>query len=305
MAGLRGLTERCCPSQGRSRTPGSSWTPSQGRSRPRSRQRPGTVCARQVPCSTSAVPVSQPRCPLGRPAPGARRWAVTACSSPEYVITMYDTKSRELRWNATFSDYSAPLCEDSYHYSEWPPRARGPRDEPQSPARRGDPGAMLPWPAHLGCAHCWGERLRLSWEQSSGHQPAAGGRAEGDEAPQPAPLHRPFPPAPPRNGTLRLERGRAGGDAGQGERRGPVGAELRLARGWHLRVAPGQPPPHPPPQPGHGDPALRDLPLAGHPPPPVAAPLRQGLRRRQDPAAVRGPCAALASPLPLLGRPDP
>ncbi|NWS75039.1 ERN1 endoribonuclease, partial [Crotophaga sulcirostris] len=34
----------------------------------------------------------------------------------QYVITMYDTKSRELRWNATFSDYSAPFCEESYHY---------------------------------------------------------------------------------------------------------------------------------------------------------------------------------------------
>uniref|UniRef100_A0A8C8A984 Serine/threonine-protein kinase/endoribonuclease IRE1 n=1 Tax=Otus sunia TaxID=257818 RepID=A0A8C8A984_9STRI len=34
----------------------------------------------------------------------------------QYVITMYDTKSRELRWNATFSDYSAPLCEESYPY---------------------------------------------------------------------------------------------------------------------------------------------------------------------------------------------
>lgn len=31
---------------------------------------------------------------------------------------MYDTKSRELRWNATFSEYSAPLCEESYQYSE-------------------------------------------------------------------------------------------------------------------------------------------------------------------------------------------
>ncbi|KAI6076638.1 Serine/threonine-protein kinase/endoribonuclease IRE2 [Aix galericulata] len=36
----------------------------------------------------------------------------------QYVITMYDTKSRELRWNATYSDYSAPLCEESYPYSE-------------------------------------------------------------------------------------------------------------------------------------------------------------------------------------------
>ncbi|XP_030339135.1 serine/threonine-protein kinase/endoribonuclease IRE2 isoform X2 [Strigops habroptila] len=34
----------------------------------------------------------------------------------QYVITMYDTKSRELRWNATFSEYSAPLCEESSHY---------------------------------------------------------------------------------------------------------------------------------------------------------------------------------------------
>ncbi|XP_064376059.1 serine/threonine-protein kinase/endoribonuclease IRE2 isoform X3 [Dromaius novaehollandiae] len=34
----------------------------------------------------------------------------------QYVITMYDTKSRELRWNATYSGYSAPLCEESYRY---------------------------------------------------------------------------------------------------------------------------------------------------------------------------------------------
>ncbi|NWX91221.1 ERN1 endoribonuclease, partial [Nothoprocta pentlandii] len=34
----------------------------------------------------------------------------------QYVITMYDTKSRELRWNATYSDYSAPLYEKSYQY---------------------------------------------------------------------------------------------------------------------------------------------------------------------------------------------
>lgn len=47
-------------SQGRSRTPGSSWTPSQERSRPPSRQRPGMVCARQVPCCTLAVPVRKP-----------------------------------------------------------------------------------------------------------------------------------------------------------------------------------------------------------------------------------------------------
>ncbi|OXB68838.1 hypothetical protein ASZ78_002253, partial [Callipepla squamata] len=34
----------------------------------------------------------------------------------QYVITMYDTKTRELRWNATYSDYSAPLYEESYPY---------------------------------------------------------------------------------------------------------------------------------------------------------------------------------------------
>ncbi|XP_075686612.1 serine/threonine-protein kinase/endoribonuclease IRE2 isoform X1 [Rhinoderma darwinii] len=34
----------------------------------------------------------------------------------QYMITMYDTKSRELRWNATFHDYSAPLCDENYDY---------------------------------------------------------------------------------------------------------------------------------------------------------------------------------------------
>ncbi|NP_001085649.1 endoplasmic reticulum to nucleus signaling 2 S homeolog precursor [Xenopus laevis] len=34
----------------------------------------------------------------------------------QYMITMYDTKSRELRWNATFHDYSAPMCDESYDY---------------------------------------------------------------------------------------------------------------------------------------------------------------------------------------------
>lgn len=34
----------------------------------------------------------------------------------QYMITMYDTKARELRWNATFHDYSAPLCDESYEY---------------------------------------------------------------------------------------------------------------------------------------------------------------------------------------------
>ncbi|XP_040296575.1 serine/threonine-protein kinase/endoribonuclease IRE2 [Bufo bufo] len=34
----------------------------------------------------------------------------------QYMITMYDTKSRELRWNATFHDYSATLCDENYEY---------------------------------------------------------------------------------------------------------------------------------------------------------------------------------------------
>ena len=54
---------------------------------------------------------------------------------------MYDTKSRELRWNATFSDYSAPLYEESYHYSEWPPRTWEPREPaPPAPCSQRDPG---------------------------------------------------------------------------------------------------------------------------------------------------------------------
>ncbi|KAI4881609.1 hypothetical protein NFI96_027907, partial [Prochilodus magdalenae] len=35
----------------------------------------------------------------------------------EYMITMYDTKTQELRWNATYNDYSAPLFDDQkYDY---------------------------------------------------------------------------------------------------------------------------------------------------------------------------------------------
>ncbi|XP_023670800.2 serine/threonine-protein kinase/endoribonuclease IRE1 isoform X1 [Paramormyrops kingsleyae] len=34
----------------------------------------------------------------------------------EYMITMYDTKTRELRWNATYNDYSAPVYDDKYNY---------------------------------------------------------------------------------------------------------------------------------------------------------------------------------------------
>ncbi|KAK6481701.1 serine/threonine-protein kinase/endoribonuclease IRE1 [Huso huso] len=34
----------------------------------------------------------------------------------EYMITMYDTKTREVRWNATYNDYSAPRCDEKYDY---------------------------------------------------------------------------------------------------------------------------------------------------------------------------------------------
>ncbi|MCJ8747682.1 hypothetical protein PDJAM_G00156230 [Pangasius djambal] len=35
----------------------------------------------------------------------------------EYMITMFDTKTQELRWNATYNDYSAPLYDDQkYEY---------------------------------------------------------------------------------------------------------------------------------------------------------------------------------------------
>uniref|UniRef100_UPI00398F4252 serine/threonine-protein kinase/endoribonuclease IRE1 isoform X2 n=1 Tax=Pristiophorus japonicus TaxID=55135 RepID=UPI00398F4252 len=34
----------------------------------------------------------------------------------EYMITMYDTKTRELYWNATYYDYSAPLCSENTDY---------------------------------------------------------------------------------------------------------------------------------------------------------------------------------------------
>lgn len=36
----------------------------------------------------------------------------------EYTITMYDTKNRELRWNATYSDYASTLPDDDTKYSK-------------------------------------------------------------------------------------------------------------------------------------------------------------------------------------------
>uniref|UniRef100_A0A8K9XXT9 Serine/threonine-protein kinase/endoribonuclease IRE1 n=1 Tax=Oncorhynchus mykiss TaxID=8022 RepID=A0A8K9XXT9_ONCMY len=34
----------------------------------------------------------------------------------EYMITMYDTKTQELRWNATYNDYSAPPYDEKHDY---------------------------------------------------------------------------------------------------------------------------------------------------------------------------------------------
>lgn len=39
-------------------------------------------------------------------------------SDVEYTITMYDTKSRELRWNATYCDYASTLPDDDTKYSK-------------------------------------------------------------------------------------------------------------------------------------------------------------------------------------------
>lgn len=38
--------------------------------------------------------------------------------STEYTITMYDTKSKELRWNATYFNYAATLPEEDAQYSK-------------------------------------------------------------------------------------------------------------------------------------------------------------------------------------------
>lgn len=75
-AGLWGLIKKPFSFffQGRSRTRGSLWTPSQGRSRPPSPQRPGMVCAHPAPCSTSDGPVSQSRAPIDHLVPGMGRW---------------------------------------------------------------------------------------------------------------------------------------------------------------------------------------------------------------------------------------
>lgn len=46
-------------------------------------------------------------------------------SLSEYTITMYDTKSRELRWNATYSDYASTLPDDDTKYSKTLVRSSG------------------------------------------------------------------------------------------------------------------------------------------------------------------------------------
>lgn len=45
-------------------------------------------------------------------------YALVLISLLEYTITMYDTKSRELRWNATYSDYASTLPDDDTKYSK-------------------------------------------------------------------------------------------------------------------------------------------------------------------------------------------
>lgn len=54
--------------------------------------------------------------PAGVMAPAGHRPLCVPLS--EYTITMYDTKTRELRWNATYFDYAAALPEDDGDYSE-------------------------------------------------------------------------------------------------------------------------------------------------------------------------------------------
>ena len=42
------------------------------------------------------------------------------CNPTEYMITMFDTKTQELRWNATYNDYSAPPYDEKQDYSMSP-----------------------------------------------------------------------------------------------------------------------------------------------------------------------------------------
>lgn len=50
--------------------------------------------------------------------PVCKRKSRFSSVSAEYTITMYDTKSRELRWNATYSDYASTLPDDDTKYSK-------------------------------------------------------------------------------------------------------------------------------------------------------------------------------------------
>lgn len=46
------------------------------------------------------------------------------CFLLEYMVTMFDTKTQELRWNATYNDYSAPPYDDKQDYSTSPTHTR-------------------------------------------------------------------------------------------------------------------------------------------------------------------------------------
>lgn len=55
-------------------------------------------------------------------APSSRGWGLKVDGRhclffPEYVVTMFDTKTQELRWNATYNDYSAPPYDEKQDYS--------------------------------------------------------------------------------------------------------------------------------------------------------------------------------------------
>lgn len=86
-----------------------------------------------------------------------------------------------------------------------------------------------------------------------------------------------------------------------------MGTELWLTCGWHLPVAPGQPAPPPAPQPGHGDPALSDLPAQD------IHVLKWSYQSVKDFAATKTQLLyvvpeqwqPVAFMFPVLGRPDP
>lgn len=72
-----------------------------------------------VPASPLPAPLLSPRAPPPREAGPA---VTGGACPPEYTITMYDTKTRQLRWNATYFDYAA--SEADLDHSECGPGAR-------------------------------------------------------------------------------------------------------------------------------------------------------------------------------------